>query len=307
MRTDLPIHYYNPELTLDWLIDNCPLQEWYTRLLEIDHSVVRCPDAETVIAASLFNRSLIDHTGQSKNENWNHKYYSSLLRNIEDLDKLGGDVCVDVFVDPELRSRVTNDIKSDRVNFHFMKHSSIGATGMFWRFLLSDIIGQRECSSTMVIDIDLKWTDHFDLLKSNYPCTPVFYSRGEDALVVCTTTRSEKYTSVCGGLHTYPLDVIGFSMREAIARYWFYVNNLLHLEPQNEFNRPMVHHQCGFGNTWNFYGNDERFLCKFLYYVLKRKRSLNLVMQRVGVENPLPAEKADMEFTKNQGCKVIGV
>ena len=307
MRKDLPIHYYNSELTLDWLKNNCPVQDCYTRLLEIESSVIKCPDAETVMVASLFDRSLIDHTGQSKNENWNQKYYSSLLRNIKDLDKLGGDVCVDVFVDPELKNKVTNDIRSDRVNFHFMKNSSIGATGTFWRYLLSDIIGERKCSATMIIDIDLKWTDYFDLLKSNYPCTLVFYPRGEDALVVCPDTRTKSYTSFSGGMHTYALKAIDFSMRDAIARHWFYVNNLLYLEPQNEFNRPMIRHQAGFGNTWNSYGNDERFLCKFLYYFLRRNRALNLVMKSADINNPLPAEKADMEFTRSQGCKVIGV
>ena len=101
---------------------------------------------------------------------------------------------------------------------------------------------------------------------------------------------------------------VSFNVAEMVCRYWNYCNNLLSvIEPKNEFNMPFTHHPCGFGNTWNFYGNDERFLCKILYYVLRRKACLHFLMKREDMDNPLEAEKADMEFTRAHGGNVYGI
>lgn len=310
MRADLPIHYYNPELTPEWLQQHCPVEPWYSRLLEIDYSIIRKPDSDILIPVSLFDSNLHDHTGLTRNDpdHWHQKYYSSLLANIARLGELNGDVAVEMFVDPLLAPMVLDGITDDRVNFHVMKHTAIGATGMFWRFLVSDIVGARRCRAAVEMDIDLDWRDFFPMLTDYFPVSPVFYPRGEKALRVYPGAEPQKYTPVCAGLFSYRMRDVSFNVAEMVCRYWNYCNNLLSvIEPKNEFNMPFTHHPCGFGNTWNFYGNDERFLCKILYYVLRRKACLHFLMKREDMDNPLEAEKADMEFTRSHGGNVYGI
>lgn len=310
MRVDLPIHYYNPELTIEWLRGHCLLKSGYTRLLKIDRSIIRKPHSEFVIPLSLFDRDLHDHTGLTRNDpvHWRERYYESLLANISRLDDLQCDVCVEIFIDPELAEFVVSDIQDERVNFHVMAESSVGATGMFWRFMLADIMPGRTCQTAVEMDIDLDWRIFWAMLTNNSPVSLSFYSRGEDALEVCPFTKAEKFTSICAGLFSYRLADVDFNVSEAIARYWYYCNVLLAItEPQNSFNRALNGHSNGFGNTWNFYGNDERFLCKVFYYHLKRKGALNFLTKQEYRSAPLLAELADMQFTREHGSKVIYV
>lgn len=310
MRTDLPIHHYNPELPLCWLKENCPVSDTYTRLLRIDRSVVRKPDADYVIPVSLFNRNLHDYTGLTKSDYvcWRTKYYGPLLLNISNLSNLGRDVCVDIFVDPELSDMAVSEIKDERVNLHVMSEPSLGATGMFWRFMLADLLGKRKCQNVVQMDIDLDWSTFFGMLSRYLPVAPTLNRRGEDSLTVCKKTKSKKYTSICGGLFSYRLSDVDFNVSEIISRYWYYCNVLLAtVEPKTDYNRSHVGGNNGFGNTWNLYGSDERFLCKVLYYTLKRKGALNFLMKEKDRLNLLPAELADINFTQKHGSKIIYV
>lgn len=310
MKFDLPIHYYNPELTIEWLKENCPAQGGYRKLLKIDRSVIRKPHAEYAISLSLFDRDLDDHSGVAPNDptHWRTRYYESLLLNLSKLDKLEADVCVDVFIDPELSEFVANEITDQRVNFHVMQEPSLGATGTFWRLLIPEVMDNRECNSVVVLDADLNWLHFFPMLSEHLPVAPAFHLRGPDGLTVCSATGAKKFTPIGTGILSFRVSDVDFCMSEAIARFWNYCNvRLAVTEPQTEFNRALNRHNNGFGNTWNFYGSDERFLAKVFYYHLKRKGALNFLTKQEYRSAPLVAELADMQFTREHGSKVIYV
>ena len=304
MRYDTPIHYYNPELTLEWLRDNCPVEEKYSRLLRIDRSAIRNDTAKTVIGVTLFCRDVNDHTGACKAnpDMWEKKYYNSLLKNISKIKDLG-DVAVELFVDPELAGTV-ECIDDDRVNVHVMVEPANGFSGGFWRFLVTDVV-DRDCL-VVIQDIDQNWGDCVPMLQEYAPVAPSFPPRAEGALVECKDTGSSKYTPIGAGMFSYNSSDVDFNMAEVIARYWHYNNMLMHvLEPRTEYNRPMRGHHFGFGNTWNVYGSDERFLAKFMYYYLARKSALNIMLHKGDFYHA--AEQASREFIHEHGGKVIYV
>ena len=310
MIAELPIHHYNPELTIEWLKANCPVQSGYEKLLKIDRSVIRKPHAEYAISVSLFDRDLDDHSGVAPNdpEHWRTKYYEPLLANISKLDMLNADVCVEVFVDPELYEFAANDITDHRVNFHVMRQPALGAAALFWRLLVPDVMENRECGSVVNLDIDLDWNFYFPILVNHSPVAVVLEQRGKDSLTVCPITGAKKYSPIGAGMFSYRISDVDFCMSEAIARFWNYCNvRLAVTESQTEFNKPLNRHNNGFGNTWNYYGNDERFLAKVFYYRLKRKGALNFLMRQEDMSDPLDAEIADMQFTMEHGGKVIGI
>lgn len=304
MRTDEPIHYYNPELPLEWLIEHCPVEEKYSRLLKIGSSEIRNDSAKVSIAVTLFDRNVNDHTGACKADQrqWKKKYYRPLLKNIDRLSDLG-DVSVDLFVDPELQGMV-QCIDSDRVNIHTMAMPSNGFAGGFWRFLVSDVVN-RDC--TLVFqDIDQTWGDCVPMLVEHCPVAPAFPDRHDKALVECETTGSSKYSSIGAGMFSCEAKQLDFSMAEVVARYWHYKTMIMHLvEPKNEFNRPMRGRHFGFGNTWNLYGSDERFLAKVIYYYLARKGALNIMLFKADFYHD--AEIASRDFVHKHGGKVIYV
>lgn len=301
MRTDEPIHYYNPELPLEWLIEHCPIEENYSRLLKIGSSEIRNDSAKVSIAVTLFDRNVHDHTGAFKADpkKWKKKYYRPLLKNIDRLSDLG-DVSVDLFVDPELHGMV-QCIDSDRVNIHTMAVPANGFSGAYWRFLVSEVVN-RDCLIVFQ-DIDQSWLDCVPMLTEHCPVAPAFPGRNKEALVECKDTGSSKYTPIGAGMFSCQASDLDFCMSALIARYWYYNNMLMHItEPRNEFNRPMRGHHFGFGNTWNVYGSDERFLAKVIYYYLARKGALNIMLQKSDFYHD--AEIASRDFVHKHGGKV---
>lgn len=310
MRCSEPIHRYNPELTIEWLESHCIVHDEFLDLLEIDHSIIRNNGAEYVIPVSLYDVNTKSLTGLAKNDGdkFKTRYLAGLIKNVKDLNRLRDDVAVELFVDPSLADLVADDwsLDCDRVNVHVMKRPSLGNTGMYWRLLLPNVLDGRRCERAIQLDVDHVWRDHWGLLKNHFPVAPLFYGRKTDVFDVCGITLAKKYTPISGGAWSYDPKDITFNVSNAVARFWDYCCMTLALiEPKNEYNQPCAGHPNGFGNTWNAYGSDERFLAKVMYYHLARKGALNIAMHEASVYHE--PERANIDFITRHGGKVVYV
>ena len=303
MKIDEPIHEYNPELTIEWLIENCPLDHCLTRLMEIDRSIIRCRESKAVITASLFNRNTDDFTGMTRNseQQFRKRYFASLVNNIQWLETT--DMSCELFVEPSIADEVMRHITSAKVNMHVMTEDSLAATGMFWRFLSFDFNDEWRPDETILCDIDLEWKHHVPLLREHCPCAPVFYPRTADPFR--QTDECSKYTPIGAGYCSFRRSDFDFSVSEIVPRFLSYQHHMQHMEPRNIWNGPCGSHVMGFGNQWNMYGTDERFLAKVVYYRLKRRGNVSMIVQREAFDSPHAPEIADMEFTRKHGGNII--
>ena len=305
MRIDEPIHEYSPELTIEWLTENCPLDHRLTRLMNIDWSVIRCRESKAVITASLFNRNTDDFTGMTRNseQQFRKRYFASLVNNIQWLETT--DMSCELFVEPSIADEVMRHITSAKVNMHVMTEDSLAATGMFWRFLSFDFNDEWRPDETILCDIDLEWKHHVPLLREHCPVAPVFYTRTGEPFK--QTDECYAYTPVSCGYSSFIKSDLEFKMSEIIPRFLWYQYHMQHNEPRTIWNGPTHAHIWGVGNTWNIYGSDERFFAKVVRYYLRRKGRLSMMMKLEGLSEPHPPEQADLDFATSHGNSIIGI
>jgi len=299
------IHEYNPELTVDWLLEHCPVDHRFARLMSIDRSIVRCRESSATITASLFNRDTMDPTGMTRTSepNFRKRYFASLMNNIQWMEAT--DMGCDLFVEPSIADEVMRHVTSAKVNLHVMKENSLAATGMYWRFLAFDMEEEWRPDQVVLCDVDLEWEHHVPFLLEHCPVAPVFYGRSGDPF--SETDDCSKYTPISCGYSAFEKSSINWKFSEIVPRFFYYQCYKQFYEPRNKWNGPHPLMPHGFGNTWNLYGSDERFFAKVVYYYLKRQGCLKMLVQRECFDSPHAPEKADMEFTEKFGGKIICV
>ena len=301
----LPVQYYVPEVPVWFLREKCPVEERFSRFLEVDYSLIKKEKADYVISVSLFNKDVGDVTGFSPSScpDWNTKYLESLESNLRKIATFDRDYAVELWCEPSCVSLIKDLVDElDYVNLHVMALESNAATGHFWRFMGFDTDRAKMAKWTYVLDIDMDWAYSLSLMDGREPCSAVLMMRGYSALVKNEKPLFLKYTPMCAAFVASNPSLHGFSVNEMICRFWYYQVQIQYShEDRTPYNAPFGQMFAGFGNTWNLYHSCERFLGKVFYYEQKRKGALNTIFMPEAFSDPLPPEKADMDFSEQYG------
>ena len=302
-----PIQYYVPEVPVWFLREQCPVEERFSRFLDVDHSLVKKEKADYVISVSLFNKDVGDVTGFSSSAclDWNTKYLDSLRSNLRSVGSFERDFAVELWCEPSCVPLISDLVDElDYVNLHVMALESNAATGHFWRFMGFDTDRAKTAKWTYILDIDMDWTYSLSVMDGREPCSTVFLGRDYASLVRSEKPLFLKYTPMCAAFVASTPALHGFSFKELICRFWYYQVELQYAhEDRTPYNAPFAQMFAGFGNTWNLYHSCERFIGKVFYYEQKRKGALNTIFMPEAFDSPIPPEKADMDFSQKYGNK----
>lgn len=305
----IPIQYYCPEVTLDFLHEHCPVEPGFKQLMEVRSSLIQKQKAQLSIGFSFFKTDPSFPTGtlEPPDEPWREKYFNGLVRSLDLIDRYPEDCAVHLFVDPKVVSEVLPLMSAYAfLNVHVMKHSTNAATGMFWRFLVFDEHYSQGAAMSYVLDVDEDFQRSAHILCGCGPAGVAFYDKDDDYFID-KPRGAKKYTPLCGAFLASRAEDVEFDIAETVARFWYYQCYWQHqAEPRNEYNTPLGRMPLGFGNTWNLYGSDERFLSKVFYYTQRRKGKLNMVCGKEMLPSPKPAFEADWLFTKANGNQIYG-
>lgn len=308
--TELPIQYYCPEVTIEFLQRQCPVRDSFLGIMEVEESRIQKDQAEISIGASLFDKDVNDIVGVASGNalEWRTRYKEGLVRNLDRLAQWDRDACLNLFVEPELSEWVVGLMsRYSFLNVHTMRVPSHGATGTFWRFLVFDEafdLGSKMCYS---VDLDEDVICGVEQMDKYSPCRSVFCDPVQDRAVL-RELDARLYTPIRAGLFSARNKDVDFNVPEIVARFFDYQNSWQHIhEPKTEYNRPTVCWPLGFGNTWNRYCSDERFLSKVFYYYISRAGAQDMVCFEDSLTEKDPPLLADSRFTIETGNNVHAI
>ena len=234
----LPVQHYLPELTFEFMMDHCPVLPQFSEIMEIGQEIIQKDKAEQCLSVSLFNRSVSDVTGRTKNTPERFQVYLDGLREmLAKVSKMEGDYCVNLFLDPELSIHVPAFIRQcPKLNVFVMKHSSSAATGMFWRFLSFEKQWSMGAETVYSVDLDEDIAATLVKLAGHTPCSCVFYGPDQD-LYQSRLLAARYYAPLCGALTALrPVD-IELPIADTVARFLYYQTHWqMMVEPRTVYN-----------------------------------------------------------------------
>jgi len=245
---------------------------------------------QKVFSMSLFNQKVDLNEPQDQDpEYWKTKYFDKLIKLIPKINETG--YGINLFVEERYKDVFKDDAN---INVYTFKHS-VGAIGMFWRFLSIDM-----CEETIICDIDL---DEIEiqkmLIKQNNSCR--YVASGKNDFYVDKEKTAKKYSSMlCSCLKFLKKDFY-FNMKEMIIKFLNHQEDFQFMERQHIYNHKVGHFKQGFGNNPLNYGSDERFMAKFIYfYLVKKGRLMTLYEDHDNYEN-----KEDIAFCLKNNNKLF--
>ena len=244
---------------------------------------------QKVFSLSLFNQKVDLNVPQDQDkEYWETKYYNKLLKLIPLINETG--YGINLFCE----ERYKDCIDDPNVNVYTFKHS-VGAVGMFWRFLSIDLVEE-----TIIADIDIDNINiHKEMMKRNYCCR--YVASGKNTFYVDKENTAKKYSSfLCSQLKFLHKD-FDFNVKDIMMNFLYHQEYLQHEERKNIYNHPVGHFKNGFGNNTLNYGCDERFMAKVLYfYLIKRGKVFTFYEDHNNYEN-----KEDIDYSLRNGNKLF--
>lgn len=277
---------FENELTIDYLrsIEENDFEKYLTYdEYKINHN------KNKVFSLSLFNQKVdLNQPEDQEKEYWQNKYLNKLLKLIPLINQTG--YGINLFCE----ERYKDLIDDSNVNVYTFKHS-VGAVGMFWRFLSIDMVDE-----TIIADIDLDNINiHKEMMKHNFNCR--YVASGKNTFYVDKENTAKKYSSfLCSQLKFLKKD-FDFNVKEIMIKYLNHQEYHQDIERKNIYNYPVGHFKNGFGNNTLNYGCDERFMAKVIYfYLVKKGKVFTIYEDRNNYEN-----KEDIDFTLRNGNKLM--
>jgi hypothetical protein len=277
---------FENELTIEYL--SKIKENDFTKFFEYDKYKIN-HNKQKVFSMSLFNQKVdLDYPEDQNNEYWKNKYFYPLLKLIPLINKTG--YGINLFCE----ERYKDEIDNPNVNIYTFKHS-VGAIGMYWRFLSFDMVDE-----TIICDIDLDNIEiHKLLIKQEFSCRHL--ASGKNDFYVDKEKTAKKYTSILGSQNKFFKKDFDFNVKDIMIKFLnhqkYYQNN----ERRNIYNKSVGHMVKGFGNNPLNYGSDERFLAKVIYfYLVKKSKFLTIYENHNVYEN-----KEDVDYTMRNGNKLM--
>lgn len=306
MTNEMPT---DPHLEPNYLLSLSENSDLHS-LITVDQSIVnRKFIPKVLVNASFFNKNVDDPEGESLNPNkhvWQEKYLNNLINKLNNWEKKCPSHGLDLYLEPSLYEDIEKYTQNKNfLNIFIMKKESNAATGTFWRFLGFNKDYGQEISC--MIDIDVPRIDyHKNILKYKNPAriSDGFYFLRPEMFVNQEKT-SKKYSSIVASHISFHPSDIDYNVKDLIVGYWEHAINNMHLEPKTDYNKAYNLRPYGFGNVWNLYGSDERFLSKTLYYYLTKKGKLNLLVPQKIHELQNYELLEDIKFTLKFNNQII--
>jgi hypothetical protein len=244
--------------------------DWFT----IEKEYINCIK-DKCISISLFKKNsgnTYDNNYEVNNEYWLHKYYKSLIHNLNTYKY--SNMCVNLYLANDLSNLIPELSKYSFLNIFLMKSSSIGASpGALWRFIN---ITNHSYIMVFISDIDDNWNwiekwntkengnyklctkNPSDNLITPYPYVPAYNFPTIMAGYALYSPRKFNYDIV---------DVMkGFislcKLREKSDNPYCFHDN----DPITYWNQPVNEHKYGWGRLTTVYGFDEFFLKHVIYH-----------------------------------------
>lgn len=277
---------FENELTIEYL--NSLTDNDFEKYLTYDEYKIN-HTKQKVFSMSLFNQKVDLNTPQDQEkEYWENKYLNKLLKLIPIINET--DYGINLFCE----ERYKDLIDDKNVNVYTFKHS-VGAVGMFWRFLSIDMVEE-----TIICDIDI---DNINIHKvmMSYPYNCRYVASGKNTFYVDREQTAKKYSSfLCSQLKFLKKD-FDFSVREIMIKFLNHQEYHQDKERKTIYNYPVGHFKNGFGNNTLNYGCDERFMAKVIYfYLMKKSRVLTVYEDHNNYEN-----KEDIDFSLRNNNKLM--
>lgn len=305
MTNEIP---WDPHISPDYLIELSKNSNLYPLINVEEYIINRNFKPKVLVNASLFNKNADDFQGGSASldqDLWRRKYFTGLLNRLNEWEEKCSGHGLDLYLEPSLYKEVESYIKNKNfLNVFIMEKESNAATGAFWRFLGFNKDYGQEISC--MIDIDVPQIDyHKNILKYRKPSrlSDGFCSRSE--MFANQEKTSKKYSSIVASHISFYVSDIDYNIKDLIVGYWEHVINNIHLEPKTDYNKSYNLRPHGFGNIWNLYGSDERFLSKTLYHYLTKKGKLNLLVPMDVLKLNSYELFEDIKFTRKFNNQII--
>jgi hypothetical protein len=267
--THLHISRRHKKISIQRCLDN--LTHEYDEWFVIEESHIQY-EKSNCLSISLFHKN-VNNTYENefpKNEvEWKHKYYDSLIRNLNTYKYTN--MCVNLYLANDLKEHLPTFLKYPFVNVFVMKSSSIGAQpGMLWRLME---LTNSKYTKVFVADIDEPW----DWVNGFYPYSHKVCTVNQKDVLICNSPYTPAYnfaTIIGSHIMVTPskfnyniVDVIkGFislcKKRETSNRPWGFDDT----DPITLWNHPVRNHIYGWGRIITMYGFDELFLKHVIYF-----------------------------------------
>ncbi|MFC1680640.1 hypothetical protein ACFL1S_02450 [Pseudomonadota bacterium] len=261
------------------------------RQRQIVNPLVREKAISITLNAPLRHRKLGEDVAAQ--EVWNHKYRDQLLLNLQEFPDLldPTEWKVMLFTHPESLDRLDPDLldtirQLDYAELHFMANASeLLSPATLWRFLpLSDLTLEQ----LLILDIDEDWKANIDgWYRGSVTCNMPFTRAHHIPRQGFWLNLLNPWTIYDGSINNYlpimaskilarPRELGLKDMATIMAAYivlrqqrvysGFPSTQLSDNEPITPYNRPYNYAPYGFGNHWNDYCFDERFLAHVVYH-----------------------------------------
>ena len=244
---------------------------------------------QKVFSMSLFNQKVDLNTPQDQDKKyWETKYYNKLIKIIPIINETG--YGINLFVE----ERYKDLIDDPNINIYTFKHS-VGAVGMFWRFLSINLVEE-----TIIADIDIDSINiHKVMMKYNSNCR--YVASGKNTFYVDKEKTAKKYSSLlCSQLKFLKKD-FDFNVKDIMVKFLNHQEYYQKNERQNIYNKSVGHMKKGFGNNTLNYGCDERFMAKVIYfYLIKKSKMLTIYEDHNNYEN-----KEDIDYSMRNKNKLL--
>lgn len=271
---------FENELTIDYL-KNIKEND-FTEYFEYDEYKIN-HNKQKVFSISFFNKKVNQNTPEDQEHKyWLEKYHNGLLKILPLIKKTG--YGVNLFCE----ERYKDLINDPNVNVYTFKHS-VGAIGMYWRFLSVDMVEE-----SLICDVDLdNISIHKMMIQHDYNCR--LLAKGKNDFYHDNEKISKKYSSILGSTIKFLKKDFDFNFKDIMIKFLNHQQHYIHSERQNIYNKPTHAWTKGFGNDPLKYGSDERFLAKVIYfYLVKKGRLLTLYKHFDNYE-----DKEDIDFCKS--------
>lgn len=213
--------------------------------------------------------------------------FKNLLDNVIRRDDFFNDYGIILFIQESL---IEEYYFGNDINYYTIKKNT-DFLGSLWRFMSVDLDYSK---NNLICDIDIYNLDYHKVFERyNYSCRTIGNIGNDKGLA-----DLPKYSLIEAGLIKFLKSDFDFNMKDIIKKFLYHQKYNLKNEKKTLYTNVNGYH--GFGNYYNEYGIDERFLSKVIYPYLIKKGCLLTTIQK-GYKNIF--NKLDIEYFEKYNNK----
>jgi hypothetical protein len=264
---------------------------------------------------------------KDQQSNWYKKYYSQLIKFIENFNssEFYQTFTIRIYLENQL-FLYKDDLlsKSDNIEIYYMKYNSIGAQpGTLWRFLTFD---DKDYEIVFCSDVDVEFNYHLKnplhtFMNKNKTMGRLLQYKNNYIIDKNNDNSAMNYEVCLASMIAIRTSKLDVNMKNIIVNYILYRNfRLKTTKPWEEFddrntsrfNKPVLIHDYGWGGIWTMYGFDEKLFKHTLFpYLIQKgevlswcKGDFNHLKNSVSSDNPFII---DLDLTLHFKNEIVSI